>query len=200
MLQPRGITMWKLPAHDQSCVSGCGIWADGHASISLSLQCSFPGSISDSVSNSVFKHYTCPLDSIPVQQCEDIIFRLIFLLFWPLFWYPTLFCSLLGCRPLWRWSRISLHTPVSNAQYPLLSLFLKKPVPPSSNQYLFSVKLHGNACEFLINVSPLPNVITLSGKGKGETEEAGISRKTRNDNGNILHSSKCMKLCLSFHN
>lgn len=30
---------------------------------------------------SIFKHQTCSLDSIPVQQCQDMIFRLIFCYF-----------------------------------------------------------------------------------------------------------------------
>lgn len=39
MLQPHGLTMWKLLADGQSCVSGYGIWADGRASVSPSVQC-----------------------------------------------------------------------------------------------------------------------------------------------------------------
>lgn len=149
---------------------------DVHPSL---CQCS-AGNISEPMSSLCLQMPNLPFGLYSSPAVPGYIYAFLFVCFLTSLCYPTLFCSLLSCQSPWWWSSISLHTPVSNPQFPLLRLFLKKPIPPvplSSNQYLFSMKLHGKACVLLINVSPLPNV-TLS--GEGEMRDRGGRGKQKN--------------------
>lgn len=126
---------------------------------------------------SVFKHQTCPLDSIPVHRCQDIIFRLFYYYF-DLFLVPhTVVLSPWVPAPMAMVQHFSPHSSIKCSISPAKPVLEKACSPCSSYQYLFPMKLHENACEFLINVSPLPNV-TLS--CEGERKDRGIRDKQKN--------------------
>ena len=113
---------------------------------------------------------------------------------------PTPFFSLLSCQnPVTMVQHSSSHSCIK-CSISAVKPFLEKACSPWPLINIYFWWKAGKAFCMYSWYMALPSQMLLwIVRGKEETEEAGIRRKGRNHNRNILPSPKCMKLYLPFH-